>query len=67
MPYQQIDDLPELVKEHLPKHAQKIFLAAFNSAAEQYDEEERSFRVAWSAVKRDYEKGDDGNWHKKRD
>lgn len=65
MPYKQIDDLPESVKEHLPKHAQEIFRAAFNSAVEEYSEEERAFRVAWSAVKRDYEKGDDGQWHKK--
>ncbi|MGG6293351.1 ChaB family protein [Leptolyngbya sp. AN02str] len=65
MPYQQIDELPDSVKEHLPKHAQEIFLAAFNSAADQYQEEERAFRVAWSAVKRDYEKADDGQWHKK--
>ncbi len=67
MPYQQINDLPESVKEHLPNHAQEIFLAAFNSAVEQYGEEERAFRVAWGAVKRDYEKGDDGKWHRKPD
>jgi cation transport regulator len=65
MPYQQISDLPESVKEHLPNHAQEIFLAAFNSAIEQYSEEERAFRVAWGAVKRDYEKGEYGKWHKK--
>jgi cation transport regulator len=65
MPYQQIDDLPETVKAHLPKHAQEIFQAAFNSALEEYHEEERAFRVAWSAVKRNYEKGDNGQWHKK--
>ncbi|AFY48191.1 putative cation transport regulator [Nostoc sp. PCC 7524] len=65
MPYKQIQDLPNSVKSHLPQHAQEIFRAAFNSAEEEYSEEERAFRVAWSAVKRDYEKGDDGNWHKK--
>jgi cation transport regulator len=65
MPYTEIDSLPEAVRDHLPKHAQEIFLAAFNSVEEQYGEEERAFRVAWSAVKRDYEKGDDGDWHKK--
>ena len=65
MPYEQIDDLPPSVKDHLPKHAQEIFRAAFNSALEEYGEEERAFRVAWGAVKRDYEKGDDGNWHRK--
>ncbi|BAY20278.1 ChaB family protein [Calothrix sp. NIES-2100] len=65
MPYQQIDDLPDSVRAHLPKHAQEIFLAAFNNALAEYSAEEPAFRVAWSAVKRDYEKGDDGEWHKK--
>jgi cation transport regulator len=65
MPYQKIEDLPESVKEHLPKHAQEIFRAAFNSATEEYGEEETAFKVAWSAVKHKYEKGDDGNWHEK--
>lgn len=65
MPYQKIEDLPESVKEHLPKHAQEIFRAAFNSATEEYGEEEAAFKVAWSAVKHKYEKGDDGNWHEK--
>lgn len=65
MPYQQIADLPDSVKNHLPKQAQEIFLAAFNSATEEYDEEETAFKVAWSAVKHKYEKGEDSNWHKK--
>jgi len=65
MPYKQIDDLPDSVKNHLPKHAAEIFRAAFNHALEEYKEEDRAFRVAWAAVKRDYEKGEDGNWHKK--
>ncbi|MBD2012866.1 ChaB family protein [Microcoleus sp. FACHB-53] len=37
----------------------------FTSALEQYEEEDTAFKVAWSALKRDYEKGEDGNWHKK--
>ncbi|MBW4644283.1 MAG: ChaB family protein [Goleter apudmare HA4340-LM2] len=65
MPYHQLQDLPDTVKENLPQHAQEIFRAAFNSAEAQYGEEERAFRVAWSAVKRVYEKGDDGQWHEK--
>lgn len=32
MPYQQLENLPESVKNHLPKHAQEIFRAAFNNA-----------------------------------
>jgi cation transport regulator len=68
MPYQKLEDLPDAVKNHLPTHAQEIFQAAFNHAYQEYNnEEERAFKVAWSAVKRDYEKGDDGNWHKKQE
>ncbi len=35
MPYKQIADLPDSVKENLPKHAQEIFRAAFNNALEE--------------------------------
>ncbi len=63
MSYQQLRELPDAVKHHLPEHAQAIFRAAFNSAEAEYHDEERAFRVAWAAVKRDYVKGDDGNWH----
>lgn len=66
MPYQTVTELPPAVKDHLPRHAQDIFKEAFNHAWEEYDhDEERAFRVAWSAVGRDYEKGEDGQWHKK--
>jgi cation transport regulator len=54
------DDLPPGVRNHLPEHAQEIFLAAFNNAWDEYGgDEERAFRVAWSAVKRQYRKRGD--------
>jgi cation transport regulator len=62
MPYRQITQLPDNVKNNLPKGAQKIYKEAFNSAEDQYGEEDRAHRVAWSAVERKYEKG---NWVKK--
>lgn len=66
MPYDSRSDLPDSVKDNLPEHAQDIFKEAFNSAWEQYGhDEQRAFRVAWSAVKDEYEKDDDGNWVKK--
>ena len=34
MPYKTISDLPENVKNVLPKHAQEIYHQAFNSAWE---------------------------------
>jgi cation transport regulator len=73
MPYKTNADLPENVTNVLPKHAQDIFRAAFNSAYEEYkdpedrrddaDREEVARKVAWTAVKKKYEKGDDDKWH----
>lgn len=76
MPYKEISDLPDRVKENLPKHAQEIYLEAFNSAWDQYAEpkerrgdatrEETAHKVAWSAVKKVYEKNEKtGEWKKK--
>jgi cation transport regulator len=65
MPYKQITQLPVSVKNNLPKGAQEIYKEAFNSAEEQYGEEDRAHRVAWSAVENKYEKNEKGNWVKK--
>lgn len=76
MPYHSLDDLPENVRSALPKHAQEIYKEAFNSAWQEYDEpqerrgdasrEETAHKVAWSAVKRVYEKDEQtGRWRKK--
>lgn len=77
MPYQKITDLPERVRDNLPKHAQEIYKEAYNSAWDQYDEpderrgdasrEETAHRVAWSAVKRSYEKNANDEWVKKKE
>ena len=57
MPYASNDELPASVADHLPAHAQDIFREAFNHAWQEYGgDEERSFRVAWAAVKRSYHK-----------
>jgi cation transport regulator len=77
MPYESIKDLPESVRDNLPKHAQEIYQAAFNSAWEQYEDpkerrgnasrEETAHKVAWAAVKEKYEKDDkSGKWKSKR-
>jgi cation transport regulator len=74
MPYNKIDELPSSVKDNLPSHAQRIYKEAFNHAWEEYKDpkdrregasrEEIAHRVAWSAVKKEYEKVD-GKWRKK--
>ncbi len=75
MPYNSRDELPDGVTDNLPKHAQEIYMKAYNSAFDQYknpedregddSREEVAHKVAWSAVKQKYEKGDDDKWHKK--
>ena len=60
MPYEVNADLPPSVRGHLPEHAQDIFRQAFNHAhaAHAHDsrQEEAASRIAWAAVKREYEK-----------
>ena len=68
MPYASLKDLPTAVRAHLPKHAQEIYKEAYNNAWGQYakrkDREAVAHRVAWSAVKKHYEKKGD-RWLKK--
>lgn len=74
MPYKSTQDLPDSVKNALPKGAQEIFREAFNSAWDSYSDpskrkggsgrEETAMRIAWSAVKKKYEKKD-GKWRSK--
>nr|WP_294505727.1 ChaB family protein [uncultured Rhodopila sp.] len=63
MPYRETEDLPQSVREHLPQHAQEIYLAAFNNAWQQHerdpDIEAIVHRIAWAAVKRSYRKEGD--------
>lgn len=75
MPYKNLSDLPGSVRDNLPKHAQEIYRAAYNSAWDEYKDaderrddaprEEVSHRVAWSAVGQKYEKDDSGRWREK--
>jgi cation transport regulator len=69
MPYKTNNDLPKNVTHVLSVHAQDIYREAFNHAWQEYanpDErrddasrEETAHKVAWSAVKKKYEKTDD--------
>jgi len=74
MPYEKLSELPDNVRSSLPRHAQEIYRAAFNNAWDQYKDEknrrgdssreEVAHKVAWSAVKQEYEKSD-GGWRRK--
>ncbi|MFP4523338.1 MAG: ChaB family protein [Candidatus Nanoarchaeia archaeon] len=75
MPYNKKSELPDQVKENLPPHAEEIYKEAYNSAWDQYKDpkkrygtasrEEVAHKVAWSAVKKVYEKNQSGKWVKK--
>ena len=77
MPYARLSELPDPVKDNLPKHAQEIYQAAFNNAWDEYDKpakrrgeqsrEEVAHKVAWAAVKNSYQKTTSGNWVKTSD
>jgi len=76
MPYKDRSSLPDNVKNVLPAHAQDIYMDAFNSAWDEYQDkkerrgdesrEEGAHKVAGAAVKSKYEKGDDDKWHPKK-
>lgn len=76
MPYKNIKDLPERIKDNLPKHAQEIYRKSFNNAWKQYEDpkerkgnasrEEVSHKVAWAAVKQKYKKIKN-DWKEKND
>lgn len=75
MPYDKNSQLPDQVKNNLPDHAQTVYRKAFNSAWNQYDSpekrradadrEETAHRIAWSAVKKVYQKNEKGSWVRK--
>lgn len=76
MPYNSKSELPDAVRNNLPEHALEIYMEAFNNAWDEYADprerrsgdtrEEVAHKVAWSAVKKKYEKK--GNrWVLKRD
>ncbi len=77
MPYHKVQDLPDAVREHMPEHAQKIYMEAFNNAWDTYQDskkrrgnesqEEAARKVAWAAVKHEYKKdAKSGEWVKKK-
>jgi cation transport regulator len=64
MPYATNAELPAPVRAHLPRHAQDIYRAAFNSAYEHYGpaHEGVAHRIAWAAVKKSYIQRTAGIW-----
>ena len=68
MPYPKNSDLPKSVRDALPEAAQVIYRNAHNSAGKLYGykNEVRLSKIAWAAVKRDYEQDKDKKWVEKK-
>jgi cation transport regulator len=65
MAHKQLEDLSSEVKEQLTYGSEQYFLAAFNSACENGMDEKSAMDVAWNSLGVNFEKGQDGKWHKK--
>ena len=44
MPYKDLSDLPDSIRNNLPKHAQEIYHAAYNSAWDEYNDPDEAGR-----------------------
>ncbi|MFP4443393.1 MAG: cation transport regulator [Spirochaetia bacterium] len=51
MPYNKISDLPEAQVDQYDHHQKKAFLEAYNSAYDQYKDEQKAFATAHKAAK----------------
>ncbi len=68
MAFDNVDTLPNEVKEQLPYGAQTIFMTAFNSANSDGMSEDGAMQVAWNSVKTEYEPSDNGGqWRRIRE
>ena len=63
-PYDNITQLPNAVKNHLPKAAQRMFMRIVNKALKDGKSESDAFRLAWGVVKKYFVKKND-KWVKR--
>ena len=73
MPCTDVFELPPGIRRLLPRHAQEIYMAAYNNAWAEYQDpmkrrgnanaEEVARKVAWAAVKKEFAKDpESGKW-----
>ena len=64
-PYTNISELPKSVRDNMTKSLQRTFMRVVNKALDQYDSEDKAFRIAWSVIKRISKKNKAGKWVRK--
>lgn len=71
--YESIDELPDTLRDVLPREAQEVYVEAYNDSWRSYDEEKTSEmsraavanRDGWAAVKREFvEDEETGKWYR---
>ena len=63
-PYDNVSQLPNAVKDHLPKAAQNVFMRVVNEALKEGKSDADAFKLAWGVVKKSFKKVGD-KWVKK--
>lgn len=69
--YESTEELPDIVRDVLPKEGQELYLEGYNTSWEMYDEEQSEMsqeavanRDGWAAVNREFTKDDEtGKWY----
>jgi cation transport regulator len=74
MPFNTVDELPCELRRDLPRHAQELYVKAYNDAWEKYEDpnrrlgggsrEEIAQKVAWEEVEKEYVRDENGNWRR---
>lgn len=61
-----LETLPQDAKNALPKEAQPLFIAAYNSILDNNGDKEAAARVAWQTIETNehYERSSDGKWQR---
>lgn len=61
-----MENLPQDARESLPEDAQRLFMAAYNSALENTKSEDSAKRIAWQTIKQNasYRCDENGKWHR---
>jgi cation transport regulator ChaB len=59
-PYHRIDELPDSIRKLSPK-LQKMWMSTWNSVYDQYKDEAKAFRIAWSQVNKHRSKAELGD------
>jgi cation transport regulator len=74
MEYQNINELPQTLRDVLPEDAQKLYMEAYNRAWREYDEESTigqsretlAHQQGWVAVRHEFVKDEGiGVWHRR--